>query len=166
MWDILRIFLLMGLCWVLLTPVNTLALSMQRLRAFVVAAVVAVVAQVVVVVPLGRAVGPEAVAIAHAVLAVAMILLVAAGVFGRDAPRACLSAFVAGLPAIALAVVFPLLGRGGAGRLGGVHRLLGGGHRRLPRAGGAPLAVGRAPGARERAAAVLASLRATACCGP
>jgi O-antigen/teichoic acid export membrane protein len=109
MWDVLRIFLLMGLCWVLLTPVNTLALSLQKLHAFVVAAVVAVVAQLVVVVPLGRAVGPEAVAIAHAALAVGMILLVAAGVFGRDAPRACLSALVAALPAIALAVVFPLL---------------------------------------------------------
>jgi hypothetical protein len=31
-------------------------------------------------------------------------------VFGRDAPAACLAALVAALPAIALAVVFPLLG--------------------------------------------------------
>jgi O-antigen/teichoic acid export membrane protein len=110
MWDVLRIFLLMGLCWVLLTPVNTLALSMQRLRAFVVAAVVTVVAQLVVVVPLGRVVGPESVAIAHAALAVGMILLVAAGVFGRGAPAACATAAVASLPAVGLAVVFPLLG--------------------------------------------------------
>jgi O-antigen/teichoic acid export membrane protein len=110
MWDVLRIFLIMGLCWVLLTPVNTLALSLQRLRAFVVAAVVTVVLQLVVAVPLGRAVGPEAVAIAHASLAVGMILLVAAGVFGRGAPRAVLSAVVAAAPAVALAVVFPLLG--------------------------------------------------------
>jgi O-antigen/teichoic acid export membrane protein len=109
MWDVLRIFLLMGLCWVVLTPVNTLALSMQRLRAFVVAAIVTVVAQLVVAVPLGRAVGPEAVAIAHAALAVGMILLVAVGVFGRGAPAACASAAVASLPAVALAVVFPLL---------------------------------------------------------
>jgi O-antigen/teichoic acid export membrane protein len=109
MWDVLRIFLLMGLCWVLLTPVNTLALSMQRLRAFVVAAVVTVVAQLAIVVPLGRTVGPEAVAIAHAALAVGMILLVAAGVLGRGAPAACLAALAAALPAIALAVVFPLL---------------------------------------------------------
>ena len=86
MWDILRIFLVMGVCFVVLTPVNTLALSMQRLRAFVFAAVVAVIAQLVIVVPLGRAVGPEAVAIAHATIAVGMILLVAVGVFGRGMP--------------------------------------------------------------------------------
>jgi O-antigen/teichoic acid export membrane protein len=110
MWDVLRIFLLMGLCWVLLTPVNTVALSLQRLRAFVMAAVAAVAAQLVIAVPLGRAVGPETVAIAHAAIAVAMILVVAAGVFGRSAPAACLSALVAALPAIALAAVFPLLG--------------------------------------------------------
>jgi hypothetical protein len=61
-------------------------------------------------VPLGRAVGPEAVAVAHAAIAVAMIVVVAFGVFGRSAPAACLSALVAALPAIALAAVFPLLG--------------------------------------------------------
>jgi O-antigen/teichoic acid export membrane protein len=109
MWDVLRIFLLMGLCWVLLTPVNTLALSMQRLRAFVVAAVAAVVAQLVIVVPLGRVVGAEGVAIAHAVIAVSMILLVAAGVFGRGMPAAVGAAVLAASPAIALAAVFPLL---------------------------------------------------------
>jgi O-antigen/teichoic acid export membrane protein len=110
MWDLLRIFLLMGLCWVVLTPVNTLALSLQRLRAFAVAAVAAVVAQLVIAVPLGRAVGPEAVAIAHATIAVSMILVVAVGVFGREAPGAVLAALLAALPAIALAAVFPLLG--------------------------------------------------------
>ena len=109
MWDILRIFLVMGLCFVLLTPVNTLALSMQRLRAFVFAAVVAVIAQLVIVVPLGRTVGAEAVAVAHATIAVGMILLVAVGVFGRRMPAAVGSAVVAALPGIALAVVFPLL---------------------------------------------------------
>jgi O-antigen/teichoic acid export membrane protein len=109
MWDVLRIFLIMGLCWVVLTPVNTLALSMQRLRAFVVAAIAAVVAQLVVTIPLGRAVGPEAVAIAHATIATGMIVLVAIGVFGRGAPRAIAAAAVAALPAVALAVVFPLL---------------------------------------------------------
>jgi O-antigen/teichoic acid export membrane protein len=109
MWDVLRIFLLMGLCWVLLTPVNTLALSMQRLRAFVVAAVAAVVAQLVIVVPLGRVVSVEGVAIAHAVIAVSMILLVAAGVFGRGMPAAVGAAVLAASPAIALAAVFPLL---------------------------------------------------------
>ncbi len=88
MWNILRIFLVMGLCFVLLTPVNTLALSMQRLRAFVFAAVAAVVAQLVIVVPLGRTVGAEAVAVAHATIAVGMILLVAAAVFGRRMPAA------------------------------------------------------------------------------
>ena len=98
MWDILRIFLVMGVCFVVLTPVNTLALSMQRLRAFVFAAVVAVVAQLVIVVPLGRTVGPEAVAVAHATIAVGMILLVAVGVFGRGMPAAVASAVVAALP--------------------------------------------------------------------
>ena len=110
MWDILRIFLVMGVCFVILTPVNTLALSMQRLRAFVFAAVVAVVAQLVIVVPLGPPVGPEAVAVAHATIAVGMILLVAVGVFGRGCRPAVASAVVAALPAIGLAVVFPLLG--------------------------------------------------------
>jgi O-antigen/teichoic acid export membrane protein len=110
MWDVLRIFLLMGLCWVVLTPVNTLALSMQRLRAFVIAAVAAVVAQLVVVVPLGRVADAQAVAIAHASIGVAMILLVAVGVFGRRTPVAVASAVLAALPGIALAVVFPLLG--------------------------------------------------------
>jgi hypothetical protein len=38
-----------------------------------------------------------------------MILGVAAGVLGRDAPRACLSALLGALPAVALAAVFPLL---------------------------------------------------------
>ncbi|MEA2177751.1 MAG: hypothetical protein QOG77_1048 [Solirubrobacteraceae bacterium] len=109
MWDVLRVFLVMGLCWVLLTPVNTLALSLQKLRAFVVAAVVAVVAQLVIVVPLGRTVSVQWVAIAHAAIAVGMILLVAAGVFGRGAPRAVAIAAWASLPAVLLAVVFPLL---------------------------------------------------------
>ena len=71
--------------------------------------VVAVIAQLVIVVPLGRAVSVQWVAVAHAAIAVGMILLVAAGVFGRGAPRAIALAVWASLPAVLLAIVFPLL---------------------------------------------------------
>jgi peptidoglycan biosynthesis protein MviN/MurJ (putative lipid II flippase) len=109
LWDVLLVFLLTALFWVLLTPVPTLALSLKRYRPMTIAALVALPVHAGLAVVLSALGGPVAVAAGHGAVSIGLTLAVAWAVFGRGMPSAIGAAARRGLPALALALVFPLL---------------------------------------------------------
>lgn len=108
LWDLLRIFLVMGFVWAILAPLTTLALSMRRFRALGTLAAVMLPAQAAVVVGLSR-LGPVEAAIGHAVVGSAVFAAVAVIVFGAGAPRACAAVLWRSAPALAIAGVLVLV---------------------------------------------------------
>ncbi len=108
LWDLLRIFLLMGLVWAVLAPVTTLALSLRRFRELAMLAVVILPLQAAVVISLAR-LGPVEVGIGHAAVTCLLQAGVAIIVFGRGAARACAAALWRAAPALAIAAVVPLV---------------------------------------------------------
>ncbi|MGI8594310.1 MAG: lipid II flippase MurJ [Solirubrobacteraceae bacterium] len=109
LWDVARVFLLMGVAWAILAPLTTVALSLRMHSRLAVLAAALIPAQAIAV-AIASPSGPRAVAIAHAAVGVALVLAVAVMVFGRKAGRAGLRAVARSLPAGGLALVFPALG--------------------------------------------------------
>jgi len=108
LWDILRIFLVMGIAWVLATPASTAALSMRRYRSLALIALCALPTQLVAV-SIAASQGPRAAATAHAVIGVLMVIAVFVDVFGRNAARLGATVIARSSPAAMLALVFPAL---------------------------------------------------------
>ncbi len=110
LWDISRIFLIMGLAWCLLVPVTTIALSLKMFRALALVAMVMVPVHLALVTAAEAIGGPVTVAGAHAVSGSLVVVTVLVVVFRGEALSAGLAALAASLPAAALALVFPVLG--------------------------------------------------------
>jgi putative peptidoglycan lipid II flippase len=109
LWDASRIFLLMGLAWALLAPLTTVALSLQRYRALAAIAAVMIPVHALLVIPAASD-GPVTAAGAHAVSGTILVIAIMVMVFGRRTASAGLRAVVACLPAVPLALLFPLVG--------------------------------------------------------
>jgi peptidoglycan biosynthesis protein MviN/MurJ (putative lipid II flippase) len=107
LWDVSRIFLLMGLAWAVLIPAVPLALALERYRALALVSACIVALHTIAVLAL-RSDGAEAVAAGHAVCGALLPLLTLAVLFGRRLPHA-LGRIVGGAAPAALAVVYPLL---------------------------------------------------------
>jgi peptidoglycan biosynthesis protein MviN/MurJ (putative lipid II flippase) len=114
LWDISRIFLVMGLAWCMLVPVTTIALSLKMFRELALVAAFMVLVHAALVIPAGAS-GPVMVAAAHALSGTLVVLVVLVVVFRRESLSAGLAAAAASLPAAALALVFPALGVTGLG---------------------------------------------------
>ena len=110
LWDLARIFLLIVLFWVILTPMPTLALSLHRFREQAMLAIAAMPIHLVLVAVAGAIGGAELIAIGHGIASVGLALAVGVVVFGRDTPAAVAGAVWRSAPAFAFALVFPLLG--------------------------------------------------------
>jgi O-antigen/teichoic acid export membrane protein len=108
LWDILRIFLLMGAGWVLFAPVPTAALALRRYRQLATIAVSSMVIQAVAL-PIAAGHGPQAAAATHAAIGVLIVVSVVVDVFRRDAGRLAGVMLWRSLPAAGLALVFPAL---------------------------------------------------------
>lgn len=106
LWDVARIFLVMCLTWAVLAPLTTLALSLKMFRELALLAAGMLVLQAAVVIPLSQ-VGAVTAAVGHAAVGCVLVVVVAAMIFGREAPRASLRALRRCAPAVPVALVLP-----------------------------------------------------------
>ena len=109
LWDAARIFLVMGLAWVLLAPLLTVTLSLQRYNSLAAIAACMIPVHALLVLP-AASIGPVTAAAAHAVSGTLLVIAVTVMVFGRRAPGAMWRAIRACLPVAPLALVFPAAG--------------------------------------------------------
>lgn len=107
LWDVSRIFLVMGLVWAVFIPAVPLALALKRFGALAAIGCGLVVVTTAVVLVL-RPYGPEAVAAGHAACAAALPVVTLAVLFGSRVWRA-IADVVRGAAPAALAVVYGLL---------------------------------------------------------
>jgi O-antigen/teichoic acid export membrane protein len=91
LWDISRIFLVMGLAWCMLVPVTTIALSLKMFRELALVAAFMVLVHAALVIPAGAS-GPVTVAAAHALSGTLVVLVVLVVVFRRESLSAGLAA--------------------------------------------------------------------------
>jgi O-antigen/teichoic acid export membrane protein len=124
LWDASRIFLAMGLGWVLLSPLTTLALSLRLYGglAFVCAGVLVIHAALVIP---AATVGPVTAAGAHAISGTILVIGILVLVFRGESAGALAAAVRASLPAAPLALVFPALGALGLADNGSVSAVAG-----------------------------------------
>jgi putative peptidoglycan lipid II flippase len=108
LWDASRLFLLMNVAMVLLTPASAIVLALRRYRALVLPSL-AMLAVHATGVALAAASGAVAVASVHAAVGAALTLpVLAIGLRGHVA-RAVARGLVRSLPAVGLALIFPAL---------------------------------------------------------
>jgi peptidoglycan biosynthesis protein MviN/MurJ (putative lipid II flippase) len=115
LWDASRIFLVMALAWAVLSPLTTLALSLEMFGGLALISGTTVLVQVGLV-TLASGSGPVAVAVAHAASGILLVLLALALVFRAGALRAGARAVGHCLPAGAFALVFAALAAAGLDR--------------------------------------------------
>lgn len=106
LWDVLLIFLAMGLAWVLCTPVSTLELTLRRYRSLTAIALASVALQAAAV-GVAATHGPRPAAVAHACVGALVAVALFVDVFRRSAPRVIAGVVARTLPAAALGLVFP-----------------------------------------------------------
>ena len=106
LWNVLVIFLVMGLAWVLCTPVSTLELTLRRYRSLTTIALGSIALQAAAV-SVAAAHGPRAAAVAHACVGTLVAVALFIDMFRRSAVRVLAGVVVRTLPAAALALVFP-----------------------------------------------------------
>ena len=124
LWDLSRLFLIMGLSWTLLVTGTTMALSMRLYRQLILASLAAVAVHAVAVILVDQE-GTMAVGVAQVCSSTLLVLMPMAMVFARRLPWAVTTAIRTSLPALALAAVFPALAATGlddsvAGALAGL----------------------------------------------
>jgi peptidoglycan biosynthesis protein MviN/MurJ (putative lipid II flippase) len=112
LWDASRIFLVMGLFWVVLTPLITLALSLRLYLKLAIVTVATVPIHAALVIPAGQH-GPVTTSAAHALSGTVFVIVITAIMFGRPAFAAVSRALHQSLPAAALALVFPAVALAG-----------------------------------------------------
>jgi O-antigen/teichoic acid export membrane protein len=112
LWDLSRLFLVMGLTWTLFVTGTTVALSMRLYRQLLLAAVAAVVVHAAGV-AVAEGAGTMAVAGVQVGSSTLLLMLPMALVFGRRIVWAVATAIETSLPALAFAGVYPLLALAG-----------------------------------------------------
>jgi putative peptidoglycan lipid II flippase len=109
LWDASRIFLAMGLGWVLLSPLTTLALSLKLYGGLALVCAGVLVIHAALVIP-AATVGPVTAAGAHAISGTILVIGILVLVFRGESLSALASAVRASLPAGLFVLVFPALG--------------------------------------------------------
>lgn len=114
LWDAARIFLLMGLAWVLLAPLTTLALALELYGTMALLTLCMIPVHAALVLPASSE-GPLATVAAHAVSGTLLVVALLVIIFRREAAAAAARTIVASLPAAGLALSFVVLGLLGLG---------------------------------------------------
>jgi peptidoglycan biosynthesis protein MviN/MurJ (putative lipid II flippase) len=109
LWDASRIFLLMGIAWLLLMPLTTLALSLQMHRTLALLAIAMVPVHTALVVA-ASSVGVVTTAAAHALSGTILVAVIVLFGFGPRMVAPMLRAIRRSLPAGLLALAFPAIG--------------------------------------------------------